>query len=97
MATGGIGGLFNSSTNIESLTGDGLSIALRHNIELKDMNYLQLHPTVLYEPTIKGRRLLLSESLRGEGGLLVNTKGEHFVDPLKLKTYSIICNFERNI
>ncbi|SDP57694.1 L-aspartate oxidase [Clostridium gasigenes] len=82
MATGGIGGLFNSSTNIESLTGDGLSIALRHNIKLKDMNYLQLHPTVLYEPTIKGRRLLLSESLRGEGGLLINTKGEHFVDPL---------------
>lgn len=83
MATGGIGGLFNSSTNIESLTGDGLSIALSHNIELKDMNHLQLHPTVLYEPTIKGRRLLLSESLRGEGGVLVNTKGEHFIDPLK--------------
>lgn len=83
MATGGIGGLFNSSTNIESLTGDGLSIALNHDIELKDMNYLQLHPTVLYEPEKKGRRLLLSESLRGEGGVLINTNGEYFVDSLK--------------
>lgn len=83
MATGGIGGLFNSSTNIESLTGDGLSIALKHDIQLKDMNYLQLHPTVLYEPAIKGRRLLLSESLRGEGGVLINIKGEYFVDSLK--------------
>lgn len=83
MATGGIGGLFNSSTNVESLTGDGLSIALNHDIELKDMHYLQLHPTVLYEPNRKGRRLLLSESLRGEGGILVNIKGEYFIDPLK--------------
>lgn len=83
MATGGIGGLFNSSTNVESLTGDGLSIALNHDIELKDMNYLQLHPTVLYEPNRKGRRLLLSESLRGEGGVLVNIKGEYFVNSLK--------------
>ncbi|MEG2291153.1 MAG: L-aspartate oxidase [Clostridium sp.] len=83
MATGGIGGLFNSSTNVESLTGDGLSIALNHDIKLKDMDYLQLHPTVLYEPEKKGRRLLLSESLRGEGGILVNIKGNHFVDSLK--------------
>ncbi|MGL5352251.1 MAG: L-aspartate oxidase [Clostridium sp.] len=83
MATGGIGGLFKASTNVESLTGDGLSIALNHDIELKDMNYLQLHPTVLYDPNKKGRALLLSESLRGEGGVLVNIKGESFVDSLK--------------
>lgn len=72
MATGGIGGIFNSTTNVEYLTGDGLNISLKHNIEIKDMEYLQLHPTVLYEPDVKGKKLLLSESLRGEGGIIVN-------------------------
>lgn len=82
LATGGIGGLFNSSTNVESLTGDGLAIALKHDIEIKDINYLQLHPTVLYEKNKFGKRLLLSEALRGEGGQLLNIYGEKFVDPL---------------
>lgn len=82
LATGGIGGLFNSSTNNESLTGDGLAIALKHDIELKDMEYLQLHPTVLYEENKKGKRLLLSESLRGEGGKIINLNKESFINPL---------------
>lgn len=82
IATGGIGGIFNSTTNIEALTGDGLNIALKHNIEIKDMEYLQLHPTVFYEPNSKGRKLLLSESLRGEGGIILNTNGKAFIDPL---------------
>ena len=46
LATGGIGGLFNSTTNFASMTGDGLALAIKHNIKLKDMEYLQLHPTV---------------------------------------------------
>lgn len=82
LATGGIGGIFNSTTNVETLTGDGLNIALKHNIQIKDMEYLQLHPTVFYDPNSKGRKLLLSESLRGEGGLIVNHNGSHFIDPL---------------
>ncbi|SCJ99767.1 L-aspartate oxidase [uncultured Clostridium sp.] len=82
LATGGIGGLFNSTTNFSSMTGDGLALAIKHNVKLKDMEYLQLHPTVLYEKENKGRRLLLSESLRGEGGVLVNINGESFVDSL---------------
>ena len=82
LATGGIGGLFNSTTNFASMTGDGLALAIKHNIKLKDMEYLQLHPTVLYEEENKGRRLLLSESLRGEGGVLVNLNGEKFIDSL---------------
>lgn len=82
LATGGIGGIFNSTTNVEYLTGDGLNISLKHNIEIKDMEYLQLHPTVLYEPNAKGKKLLLSESLRGEGGIIVNQNKEAFIDPL---------------
>ena len=82
LATGGVGGLFKSSTNFETLTGDGLSICFNNDIELEDLEYLQLHPTVLFEKENKTRRLLLSESLRGEGGILRNLKGETFVDSL---------------
>jgi L-aspartate oxidase len=82
LATGGIGGMFNSTTNIETITGDGLSIALKHNVIMKDISYLQLHPTVLYEEQIRGRKLLLSESLRGEGAVIRNTVGDEFVNPL---------------
>ncbi|WP_195987224.1 L-aspartate oxidase [Clostridium sp. D53t1_180928_C8] len=82
LATGGIGGIFNSTTNIEYLTGDGLNISLKNNIEIKDMEYLQLHPTVLYEPKSKGKKLLLSESLRGEGGIILNQNKEEFIDSL---------------
>lgn len=83
LATGGLGGLFSSSTNVPTLTGDGISIALKNNVELLDMEHLQLHPTVLYEKDNLCKRLLLSESLRGEGAKLRNLKGEEFIDPLK--------------
>ena len=83
LATGGLGGLFTSTTNVQSLTGDGLAIALKNDITIKDINYLQLHPTVLYEKESNGKRLLLSESLRGEGGKIRNLKGNQFVDSLK--------------
>ena len=82
LATGGIGGIFNSTTNIEYLTGDGLNISLKNNIEIKDMEYLQLHPTVLYEPKSKGKKLLLSESLRGEDGIILNQNKDEFIDSL---------------
>ncbi|MCI5727018.1 MAG: L-aspartate oxidase [Clostridium sp.] len=83
LATGGLGGLFTSSTNVPTLTGDGIAIALKNNIELKDIDYLQLHPTVLYEKDSNCKRLLLSESLRGEGAIIKNQNGEEFVDSLK--------------
>ena len=83
LATGGLGGLFTSSTNVPTLTGDGISIALHNDVELQDINYLQLHPTVLYEKNSSCKRLLLSESLRGEGGILRNLNGLEFVDALK--------------
>ncbi|WP_167956074.1 L-aspartate oxidase [Anaerosporobacter faecicola] len=81
LATGGIGGLFQNSTNFPHITGDSFAIALRHQVELQDIHYIQIHPTALYSKK-KGRRFLISESLRGEGGVLKNHKGERFVDEL---------------
>lgn len=66
LATGGIGGLFLNSTNFPHITGDSFALALKHGVELQDMNYIQIHPTTLYSKK-KGRRFLISESVRGEG------------------------------
>lgn len=82
LASGGIGGLFKNSTNQRTLKGNSLAIALRHNIWLKDMKYIQFHPTALYENEKEGKRFLISESLRGEGAFLINIKGERFVNEL---------------
>lgn len=81
LACGGIGGLFKSSTNERSIKGLALAIAKRHNIELKDVNYIQFHPTVLYGETTE-KKFLLSESLRGEGGKLIDINNDFFVDEL---------------
>lgn len=82
LATGGIGGLYHHSTNYRHLTGDALTIAMKHQIELKDLDYIQIHPTTLYSDK-PGRRFLISESVRGEGALLYNAKMERFVDELQ--------------
>ena len=82
LACGGIGGLYKNSTSQRILRGDGLAIALRHNIELKDINYIQIHPTAFYDGSTDERRFLISESVRGEGGKLYNINGERFVDEL---------------
>ncbi|GAA0078580.1 L-aspartate oxidase [Clostridium sp. CTA-5] len=82
LATGGIGGLFSNSTNQRVLKGDGIATAIKHDIEIKDMNYIQIHPTAFYQECEDKRRLLISESLRGEGGKLLNINGERFVDEL---------------
>ncbi len=81
LATGGIGGLFNHSTNYRHLRGDALAIALKHGIELQNIDYIQIHPTTLYTKK-EGREFLISESVRGEGGILLNAKGERFVNEL---------------
>ncbi len=82
LASGGIGGLFKNSTNQRTLKGNSLAIALRHNVRLKDMEYIQFHPTALYENEKEGKKFLISESLRGEGAFLINIKGERFVNEL---------------
>lgn len=80
-ATGGIGGLFESSTNFSHLTADSLAISLSHGIEIQDINYIQIHPTTLYSKK-PGRRFLISESVRGEGAYLLNERKERFVNEL---------------
>ena len=81
LACGGIGGLYRHSTNFAHLTGDGIAVALRHGIQLLDVNFVQIHPTTLYSRK-PGRRFLISESVRGEGAVLYNAKMERFVDEL---------------
>ncbi len=81
MATGGIGGLFERSTNFPSLTGDALRVAKGHGVRLEHLDYVQIHPTSLYTEK-PGRSFLISESARGEGAVLLNQKRERFVDEL---------------
>ncbi len=81
LATGGIGGLFAHSTNFRHITGDSFALALKHGIELENINYIQIHPTTLYETDVN-RKFLISESVRGEGAILLNKAGERFVDEL---------------
>lgn len=80
-ACGGLGGLFQHSTNFRHITGDAVAIAKCHNIELEHIDYIQIHPTTLYSEK-PGRRFLISESVRGEGAILLNKKKERFCDEL---------------
>jgi len=77
LATGGIGRLYRETTNPPNATGDGLAIAYRAGAALQDFEFVQFHPTTLY---IAGAsRTLVSETVRGEGALLVNRRGERFM------------------
>lgn len=82
LATGGIGGLYQHSTNFRHLTGDGAAVAAKHGIELKDMDYIQIHPTTLYSDKEEDRSFLISESVRGEGAKLYGKDGKRFVNEL---------------
>lgn len=81
LATGGVGGLFRNSTNFRILTGDGVAVSLKRGVICEHVDYVQIHPTTLYSER-RGRRFLISESVRGEGAHLINAKGERFVDEL---------------
>jgi succinate dehydrogenase / fumarate reductase flavoprotein subunit len=74
LATGGAGRLYRATTNAYACTGDGMAMALRAGLPLKDMEFMQFHPTTLYPSGI-----LLTEGIRGEGGYLLNKDGERFM------------------
>lgn len=82
LASGGIGGLYEHSTNYPHLTGDAVRIAKQHGIRLEHMDYVQIHPTTLYSKK-PGRRFLISESVRGEGAILLDKNGRRFTDELQ--------------
>ncbi len=82
LATGGIGGLYEHSTNYPNLQGDACRIARDHGVSLQDMDYVQIHPTSLYTGR-PGRAFLISESCRGEGAILLNGSGKRFIDELQ--------------
>lgn len=99
MATGGIGGLYPHSTNFRHLTGDSVAIALKHGIELKDVNYVQIHPTTLYSDKEEDRSFLISESVRGEGAKLYDKNMKRFVDellPRDVLTKAILKQMEKD-
>ncbi len=75
LCTGGAGRLFRATTNAHACTGDGMAMALRAGVPLKDMEMMQFHPTTLYPSGI-----LITEGCRGEGGYLINKDGERFME-----------------
>ena len=74
-ATGGYGRMFKVSSNAHTLTGDGPAVLFRRGVPLEDMEFFQFHPTGVYKMGI-----LLSEAVRGEGGILLNSEGERFME-----------------
>jgi len=80
LATGGIGQVYAATTNPPVSTGDGVAAALRAGARLRDIEFIQFHPTVLYlGPGARGQLPLVSEAVRGEGGHLLNSRGERFM------------------
>ena len=75
IATGGYGKVYYSATSAHTCTGDGNAMVLRAGLPLQDMEFVQFHPTGIY-----GHGTLISEGVRGEGGYLVNSKGERFME-----------------
>src|SRR5207248_11723832 len=78
LATGGIGRAYKITSNSWEYTGDGHSLAYRAGAELIDMEFVQFHPTgMVWPPSVRG--ILVTEGVRGEGGILTNNKGRRFM------------------
>lgn len=76
VATGGLGHLYRATTNPEGSTGDGIALALWAGVGVTDLEFVQFHPTMLFDPLATGRRPLITEALRGEGAVLRDARGD---------------------
>lgn len=80
MATGGNGQVYRTTTNPSIATGDGVAMVYRAKGRIENMEFIQFHPTALYEPGVRGQAFLVTEAVRGDGGILRNHKGEAFME-----------------
>ncbi|MDF2591732.1 MAG: nadB [Clostridia bacterium] len=79
LASGGIGQVYKNTTNAAVITGDGIAMAYRAGAVLTDMEFVQFHPTAMYSENTDESKFLISEAVRGEGGILRNTEGNRFM------------------
>ena len=80
IATGGNGQVYRTTTNPSIATGDGVAMVYRAKGRIENMEFIQFHPTALYEPGVRGQAFLITEAVRGDGGILRNNKGEAFME-----------------